>query len=151
MIDINKFDDIEDLAIPEEMLGAYLEGNLHGSEFREVNSFILSNPDSVSLIDTVEDDLDFIRDLDLSYQQGIITTNVPEDMFAKIFLPEISIVGMDSIIEISSPLNDDIILASDCYNFVDDDDGHFLHSDSQHNSHQHHDPELDFGLKDNIE
>ena len=35
MIDLNKFDDLEDLPVSEEMLGAYLEGNLHGAEFRE--------------------------------------------------------------------------------------------------------------------
>lgn len=150
MIDINKFDDIEDLSISEEMLGAYLEGNLHGSEFREVNNFILSDADTVSLVDAVEADLDFIRDMNQSYQQGIIDTDISDDMFSEFSLPEITILGVDSLIDASSPLNDDIILGGDCHNFIDDND-HSLHSDCQHNNHQHHDPELDFGLTDNIE
>ena len=153
MIDINKFDDLLDLPISEEMLGAYLEGNLHGSEFREVNNFILSNTDIVSLIDTVEADLDFIRDLDLSDQQGTIDaidTDVSEDLFSKITLPEISILGMDSLSETSSPLNDDIIFGSECANFIGDDD-HSLNSDNLNHGYHHHDPELDNGMSDNFE
>lgn len=149
MIDINKFDDIEDLSISEEMLGAYLEGNLHGSEFREVHNFIQSDANTIGLIGEVEDDLDFIHDIYLSYQQGIIDANINEDLFSEISLPEISVLGMDSLIETSSPLNDDIIFGGDCHNFIDD--GHFLPSDGHHNNHQHHDPEIDFGLTDNIE
>lgn len=150
MIDINKFDDLQDLPISEEMLGAYLEGNLHGSEFREVNNFILSDTGVVSLIDTVEADLDYIRDLDLSYQQDTIDTDVSEDLFSKITLPEISILGMDSLIETSSPLNDDIILGGECTNFIGDDD-HFLLSDNPSHGYNHHDPELDNGMSDNFE
>lgn len=150
MIDINKFDDLQDLPISEEMLGAYLEGNLHGSEFREVNNFILSDTGVVSLIDTVEDDLDFIRDLDLSDQQGTIDTDVSEDLFSEITLPEISILGMDSLSETSSPLNDDIILGDECANFIGDDDLSF-NSDNPSHGYHHHDPELDNGMSDNFE
>ena len=147
---LSKFNRIEDLPVSEEMLGAYMEGNLHGSEFREVNNFILSDADTISLMDTVEADLNFIRDLDLSYQQGFIGADVSEDVFSEMNLPEISILGIDSLIETSSTLNDDIILSSDCHNIIDDD--HSFHSDSQHNNyHQHHDPKLDFTLTDNIE
>lgn len=150
MIDINKFDDLQDLPISEEMLGAYLEGNLHGSEFREVNNFILSDTAAVSLIDTVEADLDFIRDLDLSYQQSTIDTNVSEDLFSKITLPEISILGMDCLIKTSSPLNDDIILGGECANSIGDDDLS-LNSDNPSHGYHHHDPELDNGMSDNFE
>lgn len=150
MIDINRFDDLQDLPISEEMLGAYLEGNLHGSEFREVNNFILSDTGVVSLIDTVEADLDFIRDLDLSDQQGTIDTDVSEDLVSKITIPEISILGMDSLSETSAPLNDDIILGGECANFIGDDD-HSLNSDNLSHGYHHHDPELDNGMSDNFE
>lgn len=150
MIDINKFDDLQDLPISEEMLGAYIEGNLHGAEFREVDNFILSNADIVSLIDTVEDDFGFIRDVDLSYQQDSIDLDRYEDMLPEMSLPDISILGTDSLIETSCPFNDDIIFGCDCHNYIDD--GRSIHSGIQHNNqHQHHDPELDFGLTDNIE
>lgn len=150
MIDINKFEDLQDLPISEEMLGAYLEGNLHGSEFREVNNFIISDTGVVSLIDTVEADLDFIRDLALSDQQGTIDTGVSEDLFSKIALPEISILGLDSLSETSSPLNDDIILGGECANFIDDDD-HTFNSDNLSHGYHHHDSELDNGMSDNFE
>ncbi|MBO5062019.1 MAG: hypothetical protein J6C31_05295 [Prevotella sp.] len=149
MIDINKFNDLEDLPISEEMLGAYLEGNLHGSEFREVNNFIQSAPMALNLIDTVEDDMNFLNSLDLSYQGSVIDANDSEDMFSAISLPEISAFGTDSFIETSSSLNDDILLGSDCHEVIDD--VHFFNSDGQDNNHLHHDPELDSGLIDNNE
>ncbi|MDE5905652.1 hypothetical protein, partial [Duncaniella sp.] len=54
---LSKFNRIEDLPVSEEMLGAYMEGNLHGSEFREVNNFILSDAHTIRLMDIVEADL----------------------------------------------------------------------------------------------
>ncbi len=150
MIDINKFSDIEDLSISEEMLGAYLEGNLHGSEFREVQNLLQSDAATSNLIDIVENDLDFLKDFDTSFHHEIEAATPTEDLFSDFSLPEITPCEMDSLIDMSSPLNEDIILGGDCHKFIAD-DGHSLHSDSQHNNHQHHDPELDFGVTDNIE
>lgn len=42
---MSKFDRIQDLPVSEEMLGAYLEGNLSDSESIEVSSIIDTNPD----------------------------------------------------------------------------------------------------------
>lgn len=150
MIDINKFDDIEDLHISEELLGAYLEGNLHGSESREVQNFINNDASVSSLIDSVESDLGYLHDLDYSYQQGLIDTLTDEDdMFAGLVLPEITTFGMDSMEDTSSSLNTGFIFGGECGNFIDDD--HSLYQENSENNNHHHDSELDFGITDNFE
>ncbi len=149
MIDINKFNDLEDLSVSEEMLGAYLEGNLHGAEFREVQNYIHDDSSVSSLIDRVEADMNFINDLDLCHQ-GHVDAIITEDVFSGISLPETTAFEMDSLIDASSPLNDGIILGGECDNFIDD-DGHSLHSDNPGNNHLHHNPELDLGIADNFE
>lgn len=42
---LNKFDRIQDLPVSEEMLGAYMEGNLNDAESILVSNMIDSNPD----------------------------------------------------------------------------------------------------------
>lgn len=42
---LNKFDRIQDLPVSEEMLGAYVEGNLSDPESIEVSTLIDTNPD----------------------------------------------------------------------------------------------------------
>lgn len=42
---LNKFDRIEDLPVSEEMLGAYLEGNLNDAESILVSNMLDSNPE----------------------------------------------------------------------------------------------------------
>ncbi len=145
-----KFDRVQDLPVSEEMLGTYLEGNLHGAEFREVQNYIHDDSSVSSLIDSVEADMNFINDLDFSYHQGHVDAIITEDVFSGISLPETTAFEMDSLIDANSPLTEGIILGDDCDNFIDD-DGHSLHSDDQDNNHPHHDPELDFGVTDNIE
>ncbi|WP_297278615.1 hypothetical protein [uncultured Brachyspira sp.] len=57
MIDFqDKFDDLQDLSISEEMLGAYVEGNLRGSEFREVSNLLSIDDDLSDLVQSVESD-----------------------------------------------------------------------------------------------
>lgn len=57
MIDFqDKFDDLQDLSISEEMLGAYVEGNLRGSEFREVSNLLCIDDDLSDLVQSVESD-----------------------------------------------------------------------------------------------
>lgn len=57
MIDFqDKFDDLQDLSISEEMLGAYMEGNLRGSEFREVSNLLSADDDLSDLVQSVESD-----------------------------------------------------------------------------------------------
>lgn len=146
---LNKFDRIEDLLVSEEILGTFLEGNLRGSEFREVQNYIHADAVVSDLIDIIEDDINGANDLDLSYELGIESMIGSDDIYANIVLPEISSFEMNSLIDSSSSLTDDIILGCDCHKFVND-KGHFLHSDNHDNNH-HHDPGLDFGMMDNIE
>ncbi len=150
MIDINKLNDLEDLSVSEEMLGAYLEGNLHGAEFREVQNYIHDDSSVSSLIDSVEADMNFINDLDFSYHQGHVDAIITEDVFSGISLPETTAFEMDSLIDANSPLAEGIIHGGECHNFIGD-EGYFPHSDNQDNNHHHHDPELDLGVTDNIE
>lgn len=149
MIDINKFDDLDDLLVSEEMLGAYLEGKLHGAEFREVQNYVHEDTSLSSLIGNVEADMACLNDLDYSDQHGFGDILTNEDMLSGISIPEITTYGMDNFIDSSSPLNDGIILGAECANFIGDDD-HHLHSDNPSHGY-HHDPELDNGMSDNFE
>lgn len=66
MIDENlayKFDDLADLPISEEMLGAYLEGNLHGSDAADVMLAICSSSDIRGVVNGVTDIDDRIFDM----------------------------------------------------------------------------------------
>lgn len=56
MIDISKFDFIEELPVSEEMLGAFLEGSLMGAEVRDVSNFVESNSIISDLINELEVD-----------------------------------------------------------------------------------------------
>ncbi len=57
MIDIEaKFDDLQDLPISEELLGASIDGNLHGAEFREVENLLSKNSALSGFIDHIEND-----------------------------------------------------------------------------------------------
>jgi hypothetical protein len=53
---LDKFDDLQDLPVPEEMLGAYVEGKLRGSEFREVQNLLGDDSNVSDLVHTVESD-----------------------------------------------------------------------------------------------
>lgn len=50
---LSKFDRIHDLPVSEEMLGAYLEGNLMGSEFREVHNLIGNDHDLCDFCESI--------------------------------------------------------------------------------------------------
>lgn len=150
MIDISKFYDLEDLSISEEMLGAYLEGNLHGSEYREVHNFIQDDNTMADLVDSVKTDFDDMNDFGISEISSFEPTFATNDTFGDFALPEISSFGMESLIEPSFPLTDELILGSDCHNYVGD-DGHFLNSDEHNHSLNHHDSELDCGTSNIFE
>ncbi len=51
-----KFDRIQDLPVSEEMLGAYLERTLNGSELSELQSIISADYDLASFVSTIESD-----------------------------------------------------------------------------------------------
>lgn len=54
-----RFASIQDLPVSEEMIGAYLEGNLNGSELRDVQNVITEDQSVYDLIDAVESPMSF--------------------------------------------------------------------------------------------
>lgn len=142
MIDIKKFENLENLSISEEMLGAYLEGNLHGAEYREVQNCIHDDVSLSSLIDCIEGDMYYLTGLDYSYQQDSVDVLITDDMFSEISLPEITTYGEDSLIDLSSLLNDGITLGCEYANIMGD-DSYFHHPDNPDNVYLHNDPEFD--------
>lgn len=70
MIDYEKLDALMELPVSEEMLGAYLEGNLHGSEFREVQNIIEQDPFVADLISNTEDFAQINNDLSDMWMNG---------------------------------------------------------------------------------
>ena len=141
-----KFGDIADLPVSEELLGAYLEGGLHGSEFREVQSCIQESPSASALVDVVGNDYMAMDKLGLSDFPELEPLFGSDDMFADFSLPEISSFGIELLIDPSSPLTEDIIIGGGCHGLIGGEDIH-IHSDNIVNSH--HDPSLDFGGMDN--
>lgn len=86
MIDHSKFDFIEDLPVSEEMIGAYLEGNLLGSELREVSNFVESDDNLYCIVNEVES----ISNIQEETESNLQTINSPLLDFAVEFtLPAI--------------------------------------------------------------
>ena len=74
MIDHSKFDFIEDLPVSEEMIGAYLEGNLLGSEMRDMQNLISED----FLISNIIDEVEVSNPLDLNFTSEFTATNNDE-------------------------------------------------------------------------
>ena len=70
MIDYEKLDALMELPVPEEMLGAYVEGNLHGSELREVQNIIGQDSFVADLISNAEDFAQINNDLSDMWMSG---------------------------------------------------------------------------------
>lgn len=73
---LNKFDNINDLPVSEEMLGAYLEGNLDALEDVMVGSIYESHPDvkelvSYALDDTPDVQSDFLNEIEADIVEDI--------------------------------------------------------------------------------
>lgn len=60
---IKRFDSIEELSVSEEMLGAYLEGKLDGSEFRDVQRCVDYDSSLAGIISDVDNSLHVNDDL----------------------------------------------------------------------------------------
>ena len=54
-----RFASIQDLPVSEEMLGAYIEGNLNGADLRDVQNFINSDQSILDMIEVVESPMSF--------------------------------------------------------------------------------------------
>lgn len=52
---ISCFNDIQDLSVSEEMLGAYMEGKLDGSEFRDINNIVNANKSFSEFIGEIDE------------------------------------------------------------------------------------------------
>ena len=63
MINYEKLDALMELPISEEMLGAYLEGNLHGAELREVQNIVEKDSFVADLISSADDVIQMNNDL----------------------------------------------------------------------------------------
>lgn len=63
MINYEKLDALMELPISEEMLGAYLEGNLHGAELREVQNIVEKDSFVADLISSTDDVMQMNNDL----------------------------------------------------------------------------------------
>ena len=75
MKDINElmsqFDDLQDLPVSEEMLGAYIEGNLNGADLRDVQNVLNSDDGAMNLLENVEDIISTPFDVSLSLEDNL--------------------------------------------------------------------------------
>lgn len=82
---LNTFDSIEDLPISEEMLGAYLEGNLRGAEMREVQNLINADNFVAEFSNMIEDDI---------FQQNLVDYGMLSPQNLEYFLSEMADVDV---------------------------------------------------------
>lgn len=103
---LNKFDRIQDLPVPEEMLGAYIEGNVDSSEASQIEFAISEDTDLSDLVDGISskngsilDNLEnqifdqtyphFLSDIQLpSLESNLIHENLFEDHMVAVCYPE---------------------------------------------------------------
>lgn len=107
---IENFDMINDLPISEEILGAYLEGNLMGAELREVQNIIGCENRISDLVDNIENDFALCE---ISLDQNDLETINPLidfDSLEGFDLPIITAIVPEALIDGSSALSDDIFL-----------------------------------------
>lgn len=90
---LSKFDRIEDLPVSEEMLGAYLEGNLDDAESLEISSIVDSNPNISAISFEINNEVSFEHNnLEDTSHANIEDFSLPE-INAAIFEP----ANLDSI------------------------------------------------------
>lgn len=53
---LNKFDRIQDLPVSEEMLGAYMEGNLNSNEYAQIDSMFSEDSSLSEFVDDISHD-----------------------------------------------------------------------------------------------
>lgn len=53
---LNKFDRIQDLPVSEEMLGAYMEGNLDSNEYAQIDSMLSADSSISEFVDDISHD-----------------------------------------------------------------------------------------------
>lgn len=137
-----KFDRIQDLPVSEEMLGAYIEGNLDSTEFSEIADAIASNEALSDLLENVDmhTEIQDTSDLDVSMFHSGINADLPDitiDSFyteSPTMLDElVDIYGVDANGDFDTPdsIHTDFFHSENSYNadsFIDD--LHSLNTDS---------------------
>lgn len=131
---ISRFKDIRDLPVSEELLGVYVEGNLRGSELREVSNLLRTDDNFSNLVQSVESDginsdFDSIGSWDLLDFAGI--TKHDHNNIGQIELPPIEQVCMP----LDQSVNDVICIAND---YLSD----AMHIAGDNNDHQGNDSNL---------
>ena len=137
-----KFDRIQDLPVSEEMLGAYIEGNLDNTESSEIANAIASNEALCDLLENVDmhTEIQDTSDLNASMFNSGINADLP-DIIVDAFHTE-SPTMLDEIVEIygfnangdfdtSDGIHTDFFHSENSYNadsFIDD--LHSLNTDS---------------------
>ena len=137
-----KFDRIQDLPVSEEMLGAYIEGNLDNTESSEIATAIASNEALCDLLENVDmhTEIQDTSDLNASMFNSGINADLP-DIIVDAFHTE-SPTMLDEIVEIygfnangdfdtSDGIHTDFFHSENSYNadsFIDD--LHSLNTDS---------------------
>lgn len=101
---LSKFDCIEDLPVSEEMLGAYLEGNLYPYEVYDVESAIQK---SDYLNELTNEDLEYNTGLDFSIDSAIEDFELP-------IIPDDRFIKLDLAFSSSFPETEDIDYLTAC-------------------------------------
>lgn len=113
---ISRFDDIEDLPLSEEMLGAYIEGNLEGDDLIDVGYLVQEN----SLLSTLANEIstDDFMDFDVSDIDAEGLSNLPGIID---FVPFDNTVDLQHELEELSVQTDDLCdFSNEEYSFEDD-------------------------------
>lgn len=119
-----KFDSIQDLSISEEMLGAYLEGNLNQGEISEIEFSIKTQPEIAELLNEVHG---------FQFNDDILILPIDADY------PLSDIVGIDDC----DPL-------TEIYPFIESDYESFENNDLEDSMSQLDLPSIDINLNDGL-
>lgn len=150
MIDLqDKFDELNDLPISEELLGAYIEGSLRGSEFREVEN-ILSNDTTLSdFMSTIEDEYSSMP-FDTFYKVDSLSGLSLDNSFEQGDYTDLVIPSIDTYDVVTElPLNPDINFELH-HDFVGG-DNHHLDDSSCNDYDLNNNSFYDNGMSDNID
>lgn len=150
-----KFDRIQDLPVSEEMLGAYLEGNLDCYESSEITHAIASNETLSDLLENVDmhTEIQDTSDLDASMFHSGINTDLPDITVDAVYTESptmldelVDIYGFDANGDFDTPngIHTDFFHSENSYNadsFIDD--LHSLNTDSSNDDKLFNDDSID--------
>lgn len=151
-----KFDRIQDLPVSEEMLGAYIEGNLDSIESSEIADAITSNETLKDLLENVDryTEIQETSDSDVSMFNSGINAGLPEITVeachteSPTILDEIvEMYGLDANgdFDTSNGIHTDFFHCENSYSadsFIDD--LHSLNTDSSNDDELFNDDSIDF-------